>query len=96
MERFKHYFAEQGLDAKTDIPKPSRTFMRPVALALGRQQTLERAYAASFVRAQHTIQRATWLTKVPLIGRCVTTNKPLGLVVLQALTIEDAFRKVEC
>ncbi|CAL5227818.1 g10845 [Coccomyxa viridis] len=93
MERFRQYFAEQGLDPKTDIPKaivlheviglgfaigfwslcytvqPSRTFMRPVASALGRQQTLERVYAASFVRAQHTIQRATWLTKVPLIGR---------------------------
>lgn len=99
MERFKQYFAEQGLDPKTDIPKaivlheviglgfaigfwslcytaqPSQTFMRPFASALGRQQTLERVYAASFVRAQHTVQSAKWLRKIPLIGRYVTVGR---------------------
>ena len=93
MERFKQYFAEQGLDPKTDIPKaivlheviglgfavgfwslcytvqPSSTFMRPFASALGRKQTLERIYAASLVRAQRTVESATWLKRVPLIGR---------------------------
>ena len=91
MERFKQYFAEQGLD-KTDIPKaiilhevigagfaigfwslcytvqPSKTFMRPVALAMAKQQTSERMYAASLVRAQRTIQSMRWLKRVPLIS----------------------------
>ena len=49
--------------------QPSKTFMRPVASALARQQTLERMYAASLVRAQRTVQSASWLRRVPLIGR---------------------------
>ena len=110
MERFKQYFAEHGLDPKTDIPKaivlheviglgfaigfwslcytlqPSRTFMRPVASALGRQQTLERVYAASFVRAQNTIQSATWVKKMPLIGRYdLFRQYQVYVVVMEAL-----------
>ena len=49
--------------------QPSKTFMRPVASAMAKNKTLERMYAASFVRAQRTVQSASWLRKAPGIGR---------------------------
>ena len=51
--------------------QPSKTFMRPVAIALSKKRSLERLYTASFVRAERTVQSTAWLKKLPMIGRCV-------------------------
>ena len=51
--------------------QPSKTFMRPVANALSKRQSLERIYTASFVRAERMVQSSAWLKRLPMIGRCV-------------------------
>ena len=49
--------------------QPSKTFMRPVATTLARNQSLERAYSASMMRAQKTLQSWQWLRNTPGLRR---------------------------
>jgi len=49
--------------------QPSRTFMRPVATALARNQRLEQLYSKAMLRAQRTVQQMSWLRNAPGVKR---------------------------
>lgn len=49
--------------------QPSRTFMRPVATALARNQRLEQLYSKAMLRAQTTVQQMSWLRNAPGVKR---------------------------
>ena len=57
--------------------QPSRTFMRPVASALARNQRLEQAYSMAMVRAQRSVQSWSWLRSVPGISRWGSRGRSL-------------------